>query len=152
MEKEFRSLDIEKDIGKILKEIYDSETHLKIEWMWDGGIEVSIIWSGKNNGIIGYHKNDPAKAIKIAYCNLKKRWAKLQKQEQMTDLLKFLHEKKKEERINKIWHLCDYCKFNYPTCTGNPIFMCDLYEVRPPNNDAIIFCDGFELKKDKKSL
>ena len=26
-------------VGKLLQAIYDTETHLKIEWLWDGGFE-----------------------------------------------------------------------------------------------------------------
>jgi len=29
-------------VGEILQHIYDSEIHLKIDWMWDGGFDYSI--------------------------------------------------------------------------------------------------------------
>lgn len=60
-----------KNIGEILQRIYDSEIHLRIGWLWDGGVDYSIgstsndIW-GEQNRIEIYHtlEIDIVKAIK----------------------------------------------------------------------------------------
>lgn len=31
-----------KEVGEILQRIYDSEIHLRLGWLWDGGLEYSI--------------------------------------------------------------------------------------------------------------
>jgi hypothetical protein len=33
---------MEKTVGEILQKIYDSEIHLSIGWMWDGGVDYTI--------------------------------------------------------------------------------------------------------------
>ena len=60
-----------KNIGEILQKIYDSEIHLRIGWLWDGGFDYSIgttsnnIWGMKNNKeIYPTFKANIVKAIK----------------------------------------------------------------------------------------
>jgi len=54
-----------------------------------------------------------------------------------------------EENKGKIWHLCNGCNYNPGDCEGSPIFMCNLHEVPPPDNDAVIICESFVKKKTK---
>lgn len=62
-------------LGDILKDIYDHEEHLRIEWMWDGGIDVYSIWKGdKEDKLIGHHESEPSKAIKEAYKYFEGKW------------------------------------------------------------------------------
>ena len=41
--------------GEILQQIYDSEIHLRLGWLWDGGLDYSI--GSSSNDIWGSNKN-----------------------------------------------------------------------------------------------
>jgi len=59
-----------KHIGKILQQIYDSEIHLRIGWMWDGGVDflegtkTMSVWEGLEDCIMrGTGEVDMRKAM-----------------------------------------------------------------------------------------
>lgn len=41
------------NIGEILQHIYDSEIHLRLWWLWDGGVDYSFqpFWRFEDNGV-----------------------------------------------------------------------------------------------------
>lgn len=43
------------EVGEILQKIYDSELHLRIGWLWDGGLDYSI--GSTSNDIWDIHFN-----------------------------------------------------------------------------------------------
>lgn len=53
------------NVGYILEKIYDSEIHLRIGWLWDGGIDYSIgsdsndIWDSNYNKAEIYPTGEP---------------------------------------------------------------------------------------------
>jgi hypothetical protein len=61
------------EVGEILQKIYDSEVHLRIGWLWDGGVDYIIgsrsfdIWNGddENDDIRATGETDIDKAIII---------------------------------------------------------------------------------------
>jgi hypothetical protein len=56
-------------IGEILQHIYDSEIHLRMGWLWDGGFEFSYgvsamsLWAGNTSPILRTEERDIEKAI-----------------------------------------------------------------------------------------
>lgn len=72
-----------KEIGLVLQRIYDSEIHLRIGWLWDGGIDYSIgttsndLWGKHNKSEIIYTGEDRIeKAMDIICEDIVKKYPK----------------------------------------------------------------------------
>lgn len=73
-----------KNTGEILQKIYDSEIHLRIGWLWDGGVDYSIgstsndIWNPKfNKANIKYtNESNMIKALNIIVKDIIKQYPK----------------------------------------------------------------------------